>query len=101
MSSTREVLEGTQPQGVDERIAYRLTVTNWGSSPTSVSVVVKDRAGNDVTATVTTGSASVAGNVITLPVIHSLTAGVIYRCEVKFTIDGNVLEAYVYIRAEV
>lgn len=55
----------------------------------------------DVTSTVMTGAASVEGNVITLPVIHSLTAGVIYRCEVKFTIDGNVLEAYVYIRAEV
>lgn len=101
MSSTREVREGTQPQGVDERIVYRLDVTNWGNSPTSVSVVVKDRAGIDVTATVMTGSASVAGNIISLPVLHSLTATVIYRVEVKFTIDGNVLEAYVYVRAEV
>ncbi len=101
MSSTREVREGTQPQGIDERIAYRLDVTNWGDAPTSVAVVVQDRAGTDVTSTVMTGAASVEGNVITLPVLHSLTAGVLYRVEVKFTIAGNELEAYFYVKAEV
>lgn len=101
MSSTREVREGTQPQGIDERIAYRLDVTNWGDAPASVVVVVKDRAGTDVTSTVMTGSASVEANIITLPVLHSLTAGVLYRVEVKFTIEGNQLEAYFFVKAEV
>ena len=45
--STRQAREGTQPQGVDERIAYRLDVSNWGNDPTNVSVLVKDRDGCD------------------------------------------------------
>ncbi|MBP8055068.1 MAG: hypothetical protein KA314_04470 [Chloroflexi bacterium] len=101
MSSTREVREGTQFQGIDERIAYRLDVTNWGDSPTIVSVVVKDRAGNDVTSTVMTGTTSTTGNVITLPVLHSLIVNVRYRIEVIFTVNGNVMEAYFFVRAEV
>lgn len=101
MSSIRRVREGTQTQGEDERIAYRLDVSNWGSGPADVSVVVKNRAGEDVTSEVAAGSSTVAGNVITLPVIHSLAAGMLYRVEVAFTVVGNVLEAVFYIRAEV
>jgi len=63
----REVIEGPQPQGVDEEIAWGLDTTGCGGSPTDVTVVVKDSDGNDVTSSVTTGSVSVAGNVITLP----------------------------------
>lgn len=100
MSEIREVAEGLQVQGEDERIAYTLDVSNYGSSPTSVSVVVK-RGGEDVTSTVTTGSSSVAGNVITLPVIHSLVPDAIYRVEVKFTVSGNVLEPYFNIEGQV
>lgn len=99
--STREIAEGTQFQGVDEEITYQIDVSNWGSSPTSVSMVVLDNATrSDVTSVVTTGSISVNGNVITLKTIRSLVAGTTYRVEVKFTISGNVLEAYMYIQAE-
>lgn len=99
-TSIREVIEGVQVQGVDEQIAYQLTTTPWGASPTSVAVVVKTADGADVTATVTSGAASVVGDVITLPVIKSLTAGLVYRVEVKFTVSGNVLECFFRIAAE-
>ena len=46
----RKVKESPLVQGVDERIAYTLTTTPWGSSPSSPSVVVKDEDGTDVTA---------------------------------------------------
>lgn len=98
----REVLEGKQYQGVDESIAYTLDVTAVGSSPSSVSVVVKDITNDEtVTATVMpTGSASVSGNVITLPALKLLTDGVLYRVEVKYTISGNILESYFYVQGQ-
>lgn len=103
VGTKREVAEGLLRQGVDEQIAYTITTTNWGSSPTTTSMVVKDETLNftDVTATVASGSTSVAGDVITLPIIKLLTAGHIYRAEVKFTSGGNVFECYFRIKAEV
>jgi len=102
MSTVREVSEGRQVQGVDEEIVYTLTTTNWGSDPSSPSVVVKDlsAASADVTSTVTSGDASASGDVVTLPTIKSLTQDHIYRVEVKFTCSGSVYEAYFLIDAE-
>lgn len=91
---------GDVAQGVDEQIAYSVTVTAWGSTPTSVAVAVTKSDGTDVTTTVTSGTASVTGDIITLPVIKSLTAGEVYRVEVKFTVSGNILECYFRIAAE-
>lgn len=42
--SMREVVEGPQPQGEDERVIYSLDISKWGSSPTKLSFVVKDMA---------------------------------------------------------
>jgi hypothetical protein len=99
--SIREVKESPLEQGVDEEIQYQLTTTPWGSSPTSVSVVVKDDSdGADITATVMpVNSPSVAGDVITLSPLKSLTAGDNYRVEIKFTAGGNVWETYLLIKA--
>lgn len=97
----REVVEGTLYQGEDEQIAYTLDVTAIGNTPTSSSVKVYSKSGGsytDVTATVMpTGSSSELGNIITTPILKSLTAGVTYRMEIKYTLDGNVLENYVWI----
>ena len=99
---SREVREGLQTQGEDEQIAYSITTTPWGSDPSSVAVVVKDESAAfaDVTDTVTSGSASANGDVITTPIIKSLTAGRTYRVEVKFAAGANVFECYFRIRAE-
>lgn len=85
----REVLEGIQQQGDAEGLIYDITVTNWGTAPTSPAMVVtrvSDSA--DVTSQVSTGSASASGNVITLPKISGLTAGVQYIVTVTFTVTG-------------
>ena len=99
--SIREVAEGVQTQGADEKITYTITTTNWASSPGSVSQVVKDEDGTDVTSSVTSGSTSVSGDVITLKAISSLTAGTRYRCEVQFTAgSGAPYECYFWINCE-
>lgn len=91
---------GTVWQGVDEECIYSVNVANWGSSPSSPTVVVKDEDGADVTGDVTSGSASAAGNVITLPTIKSLTLATMYRVEVQFTLGSQVLEAFFFIETE-
>lgn len=98
----REVKEGTQYQGKDEEVAYNVTTTPWGSSPSGVTVMVLDETNNDkdVTSSVTSGSTNVSGDVITLLTIKSLAAGHRYRVEVEFTTGGNVLELHFIIEAQ-
>ena len=89
---SREIKEGRQVQGTGETIVYTLTVSPSGSSPGSESAKIYSVSGDtytDVTSTNMTGSASAAGDVITLPAIHSLSIGVLYRVEVTYTISGN------------
>ena len=103
MATSREIREGIQYIGEDEEIVYSLTTTNWGSTPTSPSVAIYSLSGDNYTdesTGVLTGSASVVGDVITLPKIAGLTAGVEYRVEVQFTISGNVFEAYARLLCE-
>jgi hypothetical protein len=99
---SREVTEGRQPQGVDEEVAYTFSTTTYGGSPTSVSFKVYDDSDSfaDVTSTVCPGSASVVGDIITLPKLKLLTLNHLYRVEVKFTAGGNVWEPYFTVLAE-
>lgn len=102
MAVTREVKEGNLEQGKDEIIAYTLTTTPWGSSPSSVVVTLWDitsPAWTEVTSTMLSGAASVLGDVITTPLVTGLTAGNVYRLEIKFSTGGNTLEAYAVIKA--
>ncbi len=104
-TDTRRVVANPPPQGVDEEIAYTITTTPWGSTPTSASVKVYDVTSGtrtDVTATtLPAGSISVTGDVITLPLLKTgLTAGHTYRVEVKFTASGNVFEFWFLVEAE-
>ena len=100
--TSRRVKESDLRQGEDEQIAYTVTTTPWGSSPTNVAVVAKDMTDNNavVTSTVLSGSASVSGDVITTPKVQNLVAGHKYRIEVKFTASGNVLECYFELLGE-
>jgi hypothetical protein len=95
----RSFLGGPVSQGADEKIRYWFTTTEWGSSPSAVSVTVTT-AGEDVTATVTEGTHAVLDDTITLPLILDLEAGTTYRVEVLFTTGGNTFEAYFEINAE-
>lgn len=99
MTIKREVIESPITQGVGESLAYPVTTTPWGSSPTSVVVKLYEGA-TDRSATMLSGSASVLGDVITTPKVTGLTAGHEYRLEVQFTCSGNTYETYCRIFAE-
>ena len=99
--SIREVAEGRQVQGVDEKITYTITTTNWASSPTSPAMVVKDAAGTDVSTTVASGNITAAADVITLKAISGLVQDESYRVEVQFTAgSGAPWECYFWIDCE-
>jgi hypothetical protein len=100
MTTQRAVRESPLKQGEDERIAYILTVTPWGSNPYDVSVKIYDKNRVDCSSTCLTGDATINEDEITTPVVYNLNAGKIYRLEIKFTIAGNVLEAYAPINGE-
>lgn len=103
MPTPRETKEGIQNQSAQESIAYIVTTTPWGSSPTDVTVTAYDITGGervDVSTTVLSGSASVSDDIITLPFLEALTAKRIYRIEVKFTADTNVWVCYFDVEAE-
>jgi len=101
VSRQREIIESPLSLGHDEKIAYPLDITNWGSDPTVITVAVKDSEGEDVSTTHLTGTASVVNpTTILLPFIHSLVAGKLYRLEVKFTIDSNIVECWAALNGE-
>ncbi len=102
MAVPRKVKESPLRQGIDEQIMYQVTTTPWGSSPSAVAVAAYDitTGRDDVSAAVLSGAASVLGDVITTPVVKSLTVDHRYRIEVKFTCSGNILETYFEVNAE-
>ncbi len=98
----RRTVESPLIQGENEQIIFSLTTTPWGSSPSSISVTLKSYPDmTDVTSHCLNGSASVAGDVITLPILQSLTAGIKYRLAIKFTCSGNVFETWADITGEI
>src|SRR4030042_941921 len=95
-----EVVEGVQEQTSTEEIIYSITTTNWVSTPASVAAVAY-REGDETVVTSTvfpTNSPTVAGDVITLSPLKSLTRGYTYRIEVKFTSGGNIFECYFRVK---
>jgi len=98
----REINESPIQQGADERIAYLLTTTPWGSSPSApevklYSVNITTGAYTDVSTTNLTGTASATGDVITTPLVIGLSEGTRYRIEIKFVSGGNTFEAFGWI----
>jgi len=106
MIISREIREGIQPVGIDERPIFNLTTTPWGSAPTSVSVKAwkyneSAQTYTDVTSTVfAVNTPSVNGDVITLSPLIPQAIGDKYRIEIKFTTGGSVLEPYANILVE-
>lgn len=95
MSQPREIFPPRQ-QSSRERVAYSVTTTAWGGSPTGVVVVTLDMmaGGADVTATKTSGVAGVVGDVITTPLIVGLVAGRSYEVHIVFVTGVNTWDAY-------
>lgn len=96
-----EINESPLEQRPDERISYLLTTTPYGSSPGSVVVAIFDITGGsetDVSSTKLSGTGSVAGDVITTPLVIGLVAKRLYRLEIQFVISGNTFEPYCLIQ---
>jgi len=79
-------VESPKYMRVGEGIAFPIDTTNYGGSPTDPSAEAFDmeNSSEDVTSTVLTGTATVADNVITLPVFSSAVAGK-FRIIITFT----------------
>lgn len=95
----RPHLIAAEVQRPNEIIAHAVDVSNVGSSPTSPTLTVykvnkKAGTSEDVTASVVTGSTSVAGNIVTTAKVGSLTDGALYHKVLKFVLSGNTLEVY-------
>lgn len=102
-ANKREVKEGTQFQGTEEKIAYTITTTPWASSPAlvgSVAYDITDGGRTDVSLSVLSGAGSAVGDIITTPLVQNLIYGHKYRIEVKFTAGGLTFEPYFIIDAE-
>lgn len=100
MSKIRTVKESPRYQGVDEAISYRFDFTDIGT-PSAPAVVVKNREGTDLSASLLTGAASVVGDYVVCPELGSLVDGEEYRLECKATVAGNILERVCIIVGEV
>lgn len=102
MANLLEVAEGLQYQTSDERLAHKITTTNWVSDPTSPAVVAYDEEDNSiVTSTVyNPNSPQASGDVITLSLLKSLTIGHTYRIEVKFTVGSNIYECFFRVKCK-
>jgi len=104
--SERQVNESPFTMGSNEEIAFSVTIpTSWGTanfSDLSVALFEDPFDDNtDVTSTKLSGSASASGQVITTPVVKSLTAGQQYWLSIRFdTSEGNQVSCYAIIEAE-
>jgi hypothetical protein len=79
------VIGSPQHVWIGEGPKWTLDTTNYGGSPTSVSVTATDLSnGADVTSTVLTGSATVNAAIITLPTFSSAVVGA-FQIQVTFS----------------
>ena len=97
---TRSVLEGRQPQGVNEAIRWLIDTTPAPVAAGAVIVTDETDGGADVTASVAPGTASVLSGKLALPLIGGLTAGHIYRAAAQYSDGTSTIEVYIEIEAE-
>ena len=88
MATSKELFVAESPKYVraGEGVYWSIDTTNYGGSPTSVSVAAYDinNSNADVTGTVLSGAASVATNIISLPKFSSAVKGS-FKIIVTFT----------------
>ncbi len=89
-------VEAPLRQSPAEEIVYAAEVKTWTTTPASPSAsIVELPSGEDKTATLMVGSASVSGTIITLPKIKGLTLNKTYQVRLTFTDGGsNKFEAF-------
>ena len=85
----REVEESPLIQGVWEARAYSFDFTDCGVTDIDTPAAALYLSGEDVTASHISGSASVAGLVVTTPPVANLEAGKVYHLHGRVTHDGG------------
>lgn len=104
MAVERQVVQGTQKQGSRERVSYGIDTARWGGTPVNPVVVANDvTSGTDVDVTVAnlTGAASITGDTIALPLLHSVVPDHLYRIDVTFVdVHGNTLDCFLMVVGE-
>ena len=92
--SVREVIQGLQEIGEDESIQYTLTVSPAPAVGSTPAITMLDEDGWEAVAV--SGSATVSGSTISLPLIQGsgLTRNHVYRVQVRYTDGVNTLEPY-------
>lgn len=101
MAVRREFVNSPILQGVDEKWAYTVDTSRWPGTGavTGVVVAMKDSAGANAPAKLS-GAASVAGDIITTPLVIDMVDGVRFRLEVLWVKSGNTPEAWGHIDGE-
>jgi hypothetical protein len=87
-------LLGKEYQGTNESIAYEVDFSAWGTVSSVTSVTISPEA-------TLTGSASLANNIVTTPILSGLTVGILYRMLITVVVDGNTMSGYILIESEV
>lgn len=93
MTTNRKFRESPIPQGADEEIAYILTTTPWGSSPTSPVVSIMVKGGIHDSKLLSTSVCTVSDDTITTGRVKGLQSKATYELQIRFTINSNVFEA--------
>lgn len=98
MASVLEVAEGLQTESSNESLPYGIDTSSRGT-PTSPTVQsVKNRAGTDVKSTVMpSGSPTVSGDIISLPLLTALTAGERYEIRTTYVIGTSTQETIINV----
>lgn len=100
MASIRDVVESPRAQGAGEAPAYTIDTTPYGGSASAPSAALY-RNGKNVSAAHLSGSASVATDVITTPVVTGLIPGHEYLLVVSWTAAGvGTISCRCELRAE-
>lgn len=99
-SDILEIAEGTQYVSSDERKVYTITTTNVQGTPSSATVVAYDESVDASVGTTVfpSGSPSVSGDIVTLPVMRAFTKGHSYRVEVLFVCGSSYHECWLRVK---
>lgn len=101
----REFIASPWRQGEDEARPYVWDVSSWGfTAVDSAAVALKNVTNPDAVTDASdliSGSAGIDGTTVTTGVVSGLTAGQIYRLEIKVTQGSRTEEAWGLIMAEV
>ena len=95
----RYVRESPFWMGRNEKKAFTLDTTPWGGSPATPVCTLWDitTGETDVSGTSLSGAASVAGAIITTPLVQLLTAGSHYLLEIKWTKGSDINAALLIV----